>query len=120
MKSLFLVAAVASAVAPAAMAQGLRGVDPQGGLHWSVAAPQGASWSLDCRFRPVTVQGALTNQSTHTGSGPMRGRLPADNARCTLKKTGGRGPIGIAVVKNGQATADGTNDAAKAAFVDVF
>ena len=90
MKSLFLVAAMASAAAPA-MAQGLRGVDPQGGLHWSVAAPQGASWTLDCRFRPVTVQGALTNQSTHTGSGPMRGRLPTDNGRCTLKKTADKG-----------------------------
>lgn len=111
---------ILAAVAAPAAAQGLRGVNPYGGLHWHVAAPQGASWDLECRFRPVTVDGVMSNRIQLSGTGPRPGRLPGDNGRCTLRKTGGEGPVGIALVKNGQATADGTRHASKAAFVDVF
>ena len=117
---LFAVAAVAPASAQSSGGGGLRGTDPNGGLHWHVAAPQGASWALDCRFRPVTIEGRMLNRYQRTGTGPQPGRLPTDHGRCTLKKTGGEGPVGIALVKNGQATADGTRDASRDAFIDVF
>ena len=41
-----------TAVAPVASAQVHVGRNVEGGLPWSVAAPQGASWSLVCRFAP--------------------------------------------------------------------
>ena len=50
----------------------------------------------------------------------MAGRLPEQNGRCTLTRTGGAGPIGLAMVKDGQAVADGSNDAARPAVVTVF
>lgn len=90
------------------------------GLPLAVAAPGGASWTLECRFRPVRVNGRSLNSISHQGSGPRRERLPGDNGRCTLTKTGGEGPIGLAVVKNGTATAAGTNDPATPASVQVF
>lgn len=95
-------------------------VTPDSGLHWSVAAPQGASWSLECRFAPVTIQNQMLNRFAVTGTGPQRGRLPGQDGRCTLTKTGGAGPVGVALVKNGQPTAAGTNDPAKPAFINVF
>jgi len=71
----------AAAVAGAASAQSARevGNDPYTGLHWSVAAPQGASWTLECGFAPVTIRGVHMNRINHTGSGRMAGRLPGDN-----------------------------------------
>lgn len=115
-----LVSALALAAAAPAGAQGIVGVPVDGGLHWHVAAPQGASWSLECRFRPVTVRGRMLNRYETAGAGSQPGRLPGDNGRCALKKTGGAGPVGVALVKNGQPTANGTADPARAAFVDVF
>ena len=111
----------AVAVAGAASAQSARevGNDPYTGLHWSVAAPQGASWTLECGFAPVTIRGVHMNRINHTGSGRMAGSLPGDNGSCRVTKTGGQGPVGVAVVKNGQATAAGTNGAAPA-VVNVF
>lgn len=111
---------LALAAAAPAGAQGIIGVPVDGGLHWHVAAPQGASWTLECRFRPVTLRGQTKNRFDTAGQGAQAGRLPSDNGRCTLRKTGGDGPVGVALVKNGQATADGANDEARAAFVDVF
>ncbi len=112
--------ALASAALPAS-AQNLGvGGNLEQGLPLSVAAPQGASWTLECRFRPVTVTGRTLNSISFQGSGPRRERLPGDNGRCTLTKTGGNGPIGLAVVKNGTATAAGTNDPATPASVQVF
>nr|WP_312294100.1 hypothetical protein [Brevundimonas diminuta] len=111
----------AAAVAGAASAQSAREVDrdQSTGLPWSVAAPQGASWTLECGFAPVTIRGVHMNRINHTGSGRMAGRLPGDNGSCRVTKTGGQGPVGVAVVKNGQATAAGTNGAAPA-VVNVF
>lgn len=111
----------AAVVAGAASAQSSRevGKDPYHGLHWSVAAPQGAEWSLECRFAPVTIKGIHMNRITHTGSGRMAGRLPGDNGTCRVTKTGGQGPVGVAVVKNGEAKAAGTNGDAPA-VVNVF
>ena len=112
----------AAAVAGAASAQSARevGNDPYTGLHWSVAAPQGASWTLECGFAPVTIRGVHMNRINHTGTGRMAGRLPSDNGSCTVTKTGGQGGVGVAVVKNGVATSAGTNDPAKPAVVNVF
>lgn len=98
---------VVVAMATAAGAQTDVGKDHYGGLHWSVAAPQGAQWSLTCRFRPVTLwmsqydRRQWVNQVVRHGEGPQRGRLPGDNGRCTLTKTGGAGAVAIALVKDG-------------------
>lgn len=94
--------------------------DAYGGLHWSIAAPDRANWSLECRFAPVTIRNRWLNRMVLTGAGPQRGRLPGQDGRCTLTKTGGAGPVGLAVVKDGQPTAAGTNDPAKPAYINVF
>ena len=125
MKTSLIFAAVltaAVAVSGAASAQRTEevGQNPYGGLHWSVAAPEGASWTLQCQFAPVTIRGIHMNRINHTGTGRMAGRLPSDNGSCTVTKTGGQGGVGVAVVKNGAATAAGTNDLAKPAVVNVF
>lgn len=124
MKTVLISVAAVSAVvalAGAASAQSTRevGKNPYGGLHWSVVAPQGASWALECGFAPVTVRGVHMNRIKHTGSGRMTGRLPGTDGRCQVIKTGGQGTVGLAVVKNGQATAAGTNGGAPA-IVNVF
>ncbi len=120
MKSTLSAALILSAtLAAPAFAQGAQ-TTPTSGLHWSVAAPQGASWSLECRFAPVTIQNKMLNRYAITGAGPQRGRLPGQDGRCTLTKTGGDGPVGIALVKNGQATAAGANDPAAPARINVF
>ncbi|MBU2399597.1 MAG: hypothetical protein KJ805_04120 [Alphaproteobacteria bacterium] len=126
---------VLAAMLPAFLALGLGmgaeaqthvGKDAYQGLHWSVAAPQGASWTLVCRFRPVTVwvspyeRDRWMNIMTQDGRGSRHGRLPGDNGRCSLTKTGGEGSVGIALVKNGMATSAGTRDQANPAKVTVF
>ena len=122
--TLIFVAALTAAVAASGAASAQKteevGQNPYGGLHWSVAAPQGASWALQCQFAPVTIRGIHMNRINHTGTGRMAGRLPSDNGSCTVTKTGGQGGIGVAVVKNGVATSAGTNDPAKPAVVNVF
>ena len=112
----------AVAVSGAALAQKTEevGQNPYNGLHWSVAAPQGATWALECQFAPVTVRGIHFNRINHTGTGHMAGRLPSDNGSCRLTKTGSQGGVGVALVKNGAATAAGTNDPAKPAVINVF
>lgn len=111
--------AAAAVGAGAAVAQQEVGKNPYNGLHWSVAAPEGASWALECGFAPVTVRGIHMNRVNHAGSGPQRGRLPGQDGGCRLVKTGGAGAVGLALVKNGQATAAGTNGTAPA-VVNVF
>jgi len=125
MKTTLIFAAVltaAVAVSGAASAQKTEevGQNPYNGLHWSVAAPQGASWALECQFAPVTVRGIHFNRINHTSTGRMAGRLPSDNGSCRVTKTGGEGGVGVALVKNGVATAAGTNDPAKPAVINVF
>ena len=115
-----LTAAVAVSGAASAQKTEEVGQNPNNGLHWSVAAPQGASWALECQFAPVTVRGIHFNRINHTGTGHMAGRLPSDNGSCRVTKTGGEGGVGVALVKNGVATAAGTNDPAKPAVINVF
>lgn len=115
-----LTAAVAASGAASAQKTEEVGQNPYGGLHWSVAAPQGASWALQCQFAPVTIRGIHMNRINHTGTGRMAGRLPSDNGSCRVTKTGGPGGVGVAVVKNGVATSAGTNDPAAPAVVNVF
>ncbi len=91
-----------------------------GGLHWAVAAPQGASWTLACRFSPVTIENIWFNAIDEAGKGDRQGRLPGPDGRCTLTKTGGPGGVGLSLVKNGQATTAGTADPAVPARVNVF
>ena len=122
--TLIFAAALTAAVALSGVASAQHteevGKNPYGGLHWSVAAPQGATWALQCQFAPVTVRGIHMNRINHTGTGRMAGRLPSDNGSCRVTKTGGEGGVGVAVVKNGVATAAGTRDAAAPAVVNVF
>lgn len=115
-----LTAAVAASGAASAQKTEEVGQNPYNGLHWSVAAPQGATWALECQFAPVTVRGIHFNRINHTGTGHMAGRLPSDNGSCRVTKTGGQGGVGVALVKNGAATAAGTNDPAKPAVINVF
>tara|TARA_R110002051_G_scaffold201502_5_gene268266 strand:+ start:321 stop:722 length:402 start_codon:yes stop_codon:yes gene_type:complete len=106
-----------------ARAQTHVGAQHDQGVHWAVAAPQGASWSLACRFPPVTMEMSnydrahWANGLTRTGRGPMAGRLPVDNGYCTLTKTGGPGAVAIAMVRNGEIQARGTIDPARPASV---
>lgn len=115
-----------AAAASSAASQTDLGKNHQGGLHWAIAAPQGARWSLQCGFSPVTLDMSQydrqhwANRLTRTGHGAQRGRLPGENGSCTLTKTGGAGPIGIALVKDGLATAVGTNQPSKPAYINVF
>lgn len=115
---------VLALAATGALAQGSN-TDAYDGLHFHVAAPQGANWSLECRFRPTRItinsyERRVTNQLSYSGAGPRAGRLPGDNGRCVLTKTGGAGPVGVALVKAGVPTAAGTNDPSKPAAIDVF
>ena len=125
-RSFVLAAFLALGLGMGAEAQTHVGKDAYQGLHWAVAAPQGASWTLVCRFRPVTVwvspyeRDRWMNIMTQDGRGSRHGRLPGDNGRCSLTKTGGEGSVGIALVKNGMATSAGTRDQANPAKVTVF
>ena len=107
MKRVVLFLSAALAASPGA-AQTHVGSNIEGGLHYSVAAPQGASWRLDCRFPPVTYyrnnydRRAWINHLTDQGHGPSRGRLPLDSGYCEVTKTGGDGPVAIAVGRTGK------------------
>ena len=49
--------------------------------HWpGLAAPQGASWTLECGFAPVTIRGVHMNRINHTGSGRMAGTRAGSGA----------------------------------------
>lgn len=122
MRGLILTLAALS-VASAASAQTHVGKNVEGGIPWSVAAPQGASWSLDCRFSPVTYEASAydlrhwTNRIRTTGTGAARGRLPHQDGSCTVTKTGGPGPVAIAMVRGDEVQAQATNDTAQPAAV---
>lgn len=84
----------------------------ENGIHFHVAAPQGARWALECRFRPVTYMATpyerrWINRIAQPGQGALAGRLPSEDGRCSLTKTGGEGPIGIAIVRGTEVVADG-------------
>lgn len=120
------VAVVLGGLATPASAQTDVGVEHTAGLPWSVAAPDGASWSLVCRFSPVTMEmnnydrRHWANGLSRSGRGHMAGRLPVDNGWCILTKTGGPGAVAIALVKNGEARARATtalSDPVRVGFV---
>ena len=102
-----VVLTVAAAGAAVAQPREVAG-DLKGGLAWAVSAQDGVTWELECGFRPVTIRGIYQNRINTSGTGSKTGRLPTDNGRCTLKKTGGEGNIGLALVKNGTPTASGS------------
>ena len=99
------------------------GRNVEGGMHWHVAAPEGASWRLECRFPPVTYERnaydrhAWMNKITVRGEGPDAGRLPLNVGQCRLWKTGGTGPVGLALSRPGETAADGTRDPNRPAAV---
>jgi hypothetical protein len=121
--ALMLLAAVA---ATGADAQTRLGADIERGLPWHVAALQGASWSLECRFKPVVYEAstynreAWANRIAQSGRGSEGGRLPSDNGSCTVTKTGGRGAVAIAMIKNGESQVAVTSDPARPAAVGFF
>ena len=116
-----LLSAAGLSVATGVSAQTHVGANVEGGIPWSVAAPQGASWSLVCRFRPVTYEAShwdlrhWTNKIATTGTGAARGRLPDQDGRCTVTKTGGAGPVAVALVRGGEVQARATTDPARPA-----
>ena len=99
---------------------------PFAGAHWSVAAPGGAAWTLECRFVPVTYPASpydlhyWTNRMRREGAGAERGRLPGPDGRCTLTKTTGEGPVGLGLALNGKTAKSGTNDPARPAYAMIF
>ena len=111
--------------ATAAEGQTWVGKNIEGGLHWAVAAPQGASWSLVCRFPPVTYfessynQEAWINRLERQGEGPQRGRLQLNSGYCHLTKTGGNGPVGIAVSRPGKIVADSARETGETASAGI-
>lgn len=112
----------ALAMAGAAQAQSTRQIgEGYQGARFAVAAPQGASWSLNCGFPPHQMPGAGTvNRFDLDGDGAYSGRLPTHRAWCSLTKTGGAGPVGFALVKDGRPSAAGTIDSASPARVEIF
>lgn len=117
-----LIVMVLAAAVGAAQAQATRQIDDQyRGAHFAVAAPDGANWSLNCGFPPHQIAGAGTvNRFDLDGAGRASGRLPTYRAWCSLTKTGGEGPVGFALVKNGEPAAAGTNDPAAPARVEIY
>jgi hypothetical protein len=109
--------------APAAAAQTWVGENIEGGMHWHVSAPDGASWRLVCRFPPVTYfrsvydQRAWINKFERSGRGPDSGRLPLNVGHCHVWKTGGRGAVAIGLSRPGETAADATRDPAAPAAV---
>lgn len=108
-------AILATVAVSAAGAQTHVGKNIEGGMHWAVAAPEGATWLLSCRFPPVTYwesrydQKHWINKLERPGEGTDRGRLPINIGHCYVTKTGGRGPVGIAVARPPhQVRAEGT------------
>lgn len=120
------IVALAAVAATAADAQTNVGANVAAGLPWHVAALQGASWSLECRFRPVVYEASVYNKEAwanrlnRSAQGSQGGRLPSDNGSCTVTKTGGRGAVAIAMIKNGEAQVAVTSDPAKPAAVGFF
>lgn len=114
------------AVGSTAIAQTEVGADLSTGLPWHVSAPDGASWSLVCRFRPIVYyqsvyeQRVWGNRFARDGRGSQAGRLPTDNGSCTVTKTGGRGAVAIAMVKSGESRVQVTRDPARPAAVGFF
>jgi hypothetical protein len=75
------------------------------GLPISVAT-QGASYSVDCRFKAVELPGkGVVNAAQYEGSDAWTTNAPGDNARCKLTKTAGEGPVTISIVKGETRTA---------------
>lgn len=122
MKTFVSTAVLALGVAAASMAVAQPrevGHDLKGGLAWAVAAPQGAAWTMECRFRAIAIRGVPQNVMKVSGEGDQVGRLPTDNGSCVLTKTGGEGRVGIALVKNDRPTAAGSDGSAPA-VINVF
>ena len=119
---LALIIAVLGATASAAHAQSSRQIgEGYEGAHFAVSAPGGAAWTMNCGFPPHQMGGAGTvNRFDLDGRGAAAGRLPTYRAWCSLTKTGGEGPVGFALVKNGTATAAGTNSPAEPARVEIY
>ncbi len=120
------IVSLAAIVATAADAQTDVGKQTEAGLPWHVATLQGATWSLECRFRPVVYEATVYNRSAwanrlqRTATGSRGGRLPSDNGSCTVTKTGGRGAVAIAMIKDGEAQVAVTTDPARPAAVGFF
>ncbi|OGN43813.1 MAG: hypothetical protein A2623_12880 [Caulobacterales bacterium RIFCSPHIGHO2_01_FULL_70_19] len=113
--------AILMALAGPAGGQTYVGTNVESGLAWSVSAPEGASWFLVCRHPPVIYyrnaydQRAWTNKMSLRGTGDQRGRLPLDRGWCEATKTGGPGPVGVAVARSGASAADAVRGAGQTA-----
>ena len=107
----------------AASAQTWVGENIEGGLHWYVSTPNGASWRLECRFPPVTYyrnvyeRKVWINRFERTGRGADSGRLPLNVGYCHLWKTGGQGAVALGLARPGEAVGDATVDPSEPAAV---
>jgi hypothetical protein len=121
-----LITGTTVALASPAAAQTYVGRNIEGGLHYSVSAPQGATWRLNCRFPPVTYfrnnydQRSWINHLRDEGAGPSRGRLPLDTGYCEVTKTGGEGPVAIAVGRPGKIEARAVRAVGESATAGLF
>lgn len=126
MRRAALLAGVLGAAAGPAAAQTHVGDNLAGGLHWHVAAPDGAIWSLECRFRPITrtvnqyERRRWANRMRINGAGPQAGRLPVDNGRCAVTKRGGEGPVAIALVRGAETATGAATEVGDQAFAGLL
>lgn len=117
---------LAAGLGTAAAAQTHVGENIEGGLYWHVSTPQGASWSLECRFPPVTYyrnrydQTSWINRFNREGRGAQSGRLPLNTGHCNLTKTGGNGPVAIALAKTGATDAAAVREIGQTATASLF
>jgi hypothetical protein len=124
-KTLAIAAALSLAVVGSVQAQTFVGDSTENGMHWHIAAPEGASWRMECRFRPVIYQATpyerrWINKISQPGQGSLLGRLPDNDGYCRVTKTGGPGPIGIAIVRGGEVVAEGVARVGETASVGLL
>jgi hypothetical protein len=72
---------------------------PEGSMPVTIVAAKDATYDFRCRYRAVKLKGqGPANASNLSGKGPRDDAfIPTDNARCTLKQTGGTGPVDVTI-----------------------
>jgi hypothetical protein len=121
MKSLLLLALIAPLAACEGQGEGPN--LPDNAMPVKIEAAKDVSYDFRCRFRTVTLPGSgQVNSINLSGEGARDGAIPTDNARCTLKQTGGTGPVTATITKGGAVAAKGTvsGPGAATAYLDVL
>ena len=89
----------ALAALPLAACGGEAPPPPPGGMAVKIEAAKDATYDFRCRYRAIKLKGqGPANAINLSGKGPRGDAyIPTDNARCTLKQTGGSGPVNVTV-----------------------